>query len=684
MSALDSDAPVARPRGLLLARLWAVALLVLGILPITNWIPGGHDAPWYRVSLNEWLYGTLVAVGVTAIIAILSRRLPSGLSDVTERLAARAGRGHRTATIALTMLAFCLYAAIARWVFSAKPLLIDEIVQVMQARIFAAGRLVRTAFSAPEFFSALNVVDFNGRTFSQFPPGGPLMLTPGVLLGVAWLTGPVFGALSVAVYWQIVRNAESRQTVSLGAAILFAFAPFMVFMAGSHMNHVPTLFWLCLAMWALQRLVQGSGPSPHLAALCGLSFGVMATIRPVDALAFALPAGVWLLTRAGRERDGWRDLAVAGAGVAVPLLMLLAFNADTTGKPFLFGYELLWGKSHALGFHRAPWGVSHTPERGLELVNLYFLRLQNYLFETPVPSLVPCAIALALTPALRAFDRYLLWGCALLVTSYFAYWHDGFFLGPRFFYLLLPALVLWTARLPSLLRTRLARFPSAGRIVLIGYAANAGVALMVSVPVRVKQYAGGLTSMRQDFGNAASVSGVHDALILIRESWGAQVIARLWALGVPRSDAERIYWGVDTCELEQAVSNLERSGMRGELAVDALRPLLRDSIRLVRSDLSPDSTERVLPGSNYGAVCAQRITEDRAGYTFLAPTLAMDPGTNVYARDLHQRDTLLFHEFPGRPVYLLRPRTGALGAPLDLMPVSLDSARADWHLASEY
>ncbi len=666
---------------MLLARLSAIALLVLGILPVANWIPGGHDAPWYRVSLNEWIYGTLVAAGVTAIVAILARRMPFRVGSAVEHVSALAERNHRATTVALTALAFCLYAVIARWVFSAKPLLIDEIVQVMQARIFAAGRLVRTVSAAPEFFSALNVVDFNGRSFSQFPPGGPLMLTPGVLLGAPWLTGPVFGALSVAVYWQIVRSAEPRHSVSLGAAMLLAFAPFMAFMAGFHMNHVPTLFWLCLAMWSLQRLMQGSGPSPRLAALCGLSFGLMATIRPVDALAFALPAGVWLLSRAIRAPDVWRDVVVAGVGVAVPLLILLAFNAHTTGSPFLFGYELLWGKSHALGFHRAPWGISHTPARGLELVNLYLLRLQNYLFETPVPSLVPCALALALTPALRAFDRYLLWGCTLLVTSYFAYWHDGFFLGPRFFYLLLPALVLWTARFPSLVRARLPRVPSAHRIVLIGYAASACVALVVSVPVRVKQYAGGLTSMRQGFGDPASVAGVHDALILIRESWGAQIIARLWALGVPRSDAERIYWGVDTCELEEAVSSLELSGIRGDPAVRALQPLLRDSLRLVRSDLSPDSTERVLPGSNYGLVCSQRITEDRAGYTFLAPALAMNPGTNVYARDLHQRDSLLFQDFPGRPVYLLRPRTSDLGAPLELTPLSLDSARADWRLA---
>ena len=43
--------------------------------------------------------------------------------------------------------------------------------------------------------------------------------------------------------------------MAVGAVVLFAFAPFAVFMAGSHMNHVPTLMWLMLAMAAMARVM---------------------------------------------------------------------------------------------------------------------------------------------------------------------------------------------------------------------------------------------------------------------------------------------------------------------------------------------------------------------------------------------------------------------------------------------
>ena len=655
------------------ARLWAVALIALSFLPFANWIAGGHFAPWYADAASEWLSGSVISVGAAVVLFLVLRRFgwwPTGWARIST-----AAHRHGTLTgFVLGVVSFALFVVVALKVLSGRPLLIDEIVQVMQARIFAEGRVSRVADATPEFFSALHVVDMNGSVFSQFPPGGPLMLVPGVVLGMAWLTGPLFGAIAVAAFWHLVRNTEESPGVALGAATLLALAPFMVFMAGSHMNHVPTLAWLCLALVGLWKTTSGDAPRAGGAFLSGISLGMMVAIRPVDGAAFALPASVWLLLRTVRRQSRVALLIAFASGIVLPVVSLLAYNLATTGHPTLFGYELLWGPSHGLGFHRAPWGVTHTPVRGLELVNLYFLRLQTYLFETPLPSLVPAIVSLALVPRLNAFDRYLLASSALLVLGYFAYWHDGFFLGPRFFFLLLPALVLWTARLPGILRGRV--FPGADRMVLLTYTVSAAVALLVSLPIRVRQYAERLSSMRLDYVAPAAQAGVERALILVRESWGSQVIARLWALGVSRSDADALYRTVDTCLLDQAVEGLEAAGIRGDPALARLRPLTGDSLRVTESRLSPDGTERVLPGTTYSGACQRRLAEDHGGYTFYAPLLAQDVGTNIYARDLHGRDTLLLRRYPERPVLVLRGVPN--GAGLVLEPLRLDSARAEW------
>lgn len=684
---MDAPIPVTpqdHPRATLFPRVAAIVVAVFGFLPIANWIPGGHQADSYRVSVSEWTSGVVVSLGSALVLWILMRRL-LGPRWLRARLPEQwLDRHPRAVATMLASAALAAYAVIARLVFSGRPLLIDEIVQVMQARIFATGALTLPVSPYPEFFSALHVIDTTGRVFSQFPPGGPLMLLPGVAAGVSWLVGPVFGSLSVLFFWLFVRELEERITVAVGAALLFAFAPFAAFMAGSHMNHVTTLTWLCIAFWGLQRMVRSREPAPVFAALLGLAFGIAATIRPIDAAAFAVPAAVWMVYRLIRRPATWTELVAAGVALVVPVGLMLWYNAATTGNPLLFGYELLWGKSHALGFHQAPWGVAHTPLRGLELVNLYFLRLQTYLFETPVPSLVPVIAALALTPRLRPMDRYLLWSSSLLVVAYFAYWHDGFFLGPRFFYPLVPALVLWTARLPGIARERARGAAGASRFVLLAYGVSAAIAVFVSIPVRWRQYAGGLTSMRYDYLAPARSAGLKGALILVRESWGSQLIARMWALGVPRSQTEALYRDVDSCQLEGMIGSLEGRGIRGTAAADALGVLAVDSSQVVESTISPDKTERVLPGLTYPPVCAKRILEDRAGYTFLTPLLASGFGGNLYARELHGLDSLLFASEPARPVFLLRATSSRLGAPLRLYPVSLDSARADWKLPAEF
>jgi hypothetical protein len=480
----------------------------------------------------------------------------------------------------------------------------------------------------------------------------------------------------VAAFAALARAAEPRHGVAAAAVLLYAFAPMVLFMSGTHMNHPTALAAILAGLAATAHVRAAPAPRPGLALLAGLAFGAAATIRPVDALAWALPAGLWLLAGAARDRARWTELAASAVGVALPVAGLLWFNARTTGHPLLFGYDVVWGAEHRLGFHVAPWGAPHTPARGLELLNLYFLRLQSYLYETPVPSLLPAVVALALAPRLRPVDRLLLAGAALHLALYFAFWHDGFYLGPRYAYALAPVAALWTARALPALRARLGD-ATAYRAAAYGALVAGVMAAAVLMPQRARIHAASLANMRWDADSAARAAGVDGALVLVRESWGSQVMARLWALGVPRTQAERLYRGTDLCALDAAVDSLARAGTRDSAALAALRPLLRDSALVRPSPLSPDATERVLPGARYSPACVARIADDRAGFMVLTPLL-LARGGNIYARDLHARDTLLLREHPDRPVYLLRPPSPAPGAAPRFERLDRDSLSRAW------
>ncbi len=654
-------------------RLIALVILALSLLPVANLLPGGESDPDYGARMLDWGYGIAICVGIGTLAMYLARERRRGSDGRAgaPRLAAASAANfaaamRRTAssrdrvfTAAAVVGAFVLYVIIALYVFSGRPLSIDEIVQVLQARWYAAGQLSIPVAPAREFFSVLHVVDLGEKVFGQFPAGGPAMLALGSLLNAEWLVGPAVGAACVALFGSLlpVFEPEASQRWRRGALILFAVAPFGAFMFGSHMNHATTLLWLLVAVLALSRATLRDDASPWWGLLVGIGLGIAATIRPVDAVAFALPAGAWLGWRA---RTGGRRLAsllLSGVGIAVPLTVLLYVNAQTTGAPLLFGYDLLWGSGHSLGFHQPPWGPPHTPSRGLELVSLYFTRLSTYLFESPFPAMLLVAGALWLTPRLRVMDRYLLIASFFVVVGYWAYWHDGFFLGPRFLFPLLPALILWTARFPSLLAVRLGSRSLGWAGARAALVTAVVFALINLAAVRIPTYRNGLTSMRFDIERESVRAGVRDALVLVKERWGSRLIVRMWALGVPRAETEKIYRHSDACKLELALTELERRGERGEAALVRLRPLLADSALVVRSTKSPDFTDGMLPGYEYPPACETQIALDWRGFSHLAPFLLAKDG-NVYVRWLPGREAEIAGMYPGREVFLLS-RTGS-------------------------
>jgi hypothetical protein len=670
----------------------AVVIAVLGFVPIAQWVPGGYQTPFYGSLSVEWLSGTAVVVGIAAVLAILSRHTRElWIEDAVLRVAKQMTRPRWAFVGGAALFAFGAYALTSVLLFKGRPIFLDEMSQLLQARAYARGSLTTPTGPFAEFVSILHTVYADSRAYSQFPAGGPAMLAIGTLLGAPWLVNPLCGAIAVGAFAWFVLATEQQRSVAVGAVVLFALAPFMLFMSASHMNHVPTLMWLTLAMAALVATLR-EGVRPGAAFLCGFSLGAAAAIRPVDGLAFALPAGLWLAWRAVREtargdearrRAAWIELLCAGAGVVLPLLAIMWVNSRTTGAPLLFGYEVIWGKRHALGFHEAPWGPPHTPTRGFEQLNLYFLRLQSYLFDAPVPALLAPVIALVLARRVSSMDRYFAASGILLVGLYWSYWHYGFLLGPRFLFPLIPALALWTARLPALVRER---WPGSlwHRGVAYGYLVAVGITFTYTMPIRWREYETGFTIERLPVQALERAYRVSNALVLVREPWSSQLVARLWALGVPHRETELLTHEVDACRLEEAVLVLEREGRRGPDAVAALTPLLRDRDQVKLATLPSGAFWPVQPSVGYSPQCRERVQESSVGLVPLAPLLLSGGPTNVYVRDLHARDSLLLKQYPNRPIFVVRRDSSVAGVTLRYHRASRDSLIGSWAWAAQW
>lgn len=655
----------------MVTRAIALAVLLGSLLPLANWIPGGETDPMFAARLGDWALGVGLCGGLGVLAWYLSRR--SAARPVHQPTEVHAST-ERWGVPLICAGALLLYGAVALEVYSGRPLLIDEIVQLLQARDLAQFRLTHPIEASKAFFSILNEVDFGDRAYGQYPIGGPAMLTLGVWIGAPWLVGPLVGAVCVWLFSLLLGEVEGGASARwrLSATGLFALTPFGLFMFGSHMNHSTLLLWILVACVALGRATRPDAGAGW-GLISGLALGVAATIRPLDALAFAIPAGAWLLWRARLRGRPLVILVASAVGVALPLSLMFWVNTATTGAPLTFGYDLLWGTAHGLGFHSTPWGAIHTPARGVELIGLYLSRLNTYLFELPIPSLLlPCAGLWLWRERLSALDRYLLISAGFVTLGYWAYWHDGFFHGPRFLFAWLPLLALWTARGLRAMRDATAERRAVARGLRVALLGAGAYALVTMAIVRVPSYRNSYVSMRFSAA-AAEEAGVENALVLVQESWGAQLMVRLWALGVSRPESEQLYRSIDVCVLEESLSGLEQQGIRDEAALGRLRALRTDSARLVANDLSPDRSARRLPGLRYTRRCVTRLEDDRAGYLLYAPWRLVEDG-NVYARWLPGREAEISTAFPGRSVYLLRRSGPAVDA--SLRWESLDSLSA--------
>lgn len=650
--------------------LLGAALAVLAHGRIAVWLGMGEGIEAMEPLWQRWGLGLSIAAGVGTVLTMLMPPESRAAVRLREAWLGAARAGDRAA-FALATAAACLvgYALLARGVFSGRPLLIDEIVQVLQARLFEQGRLWRPVAPEPAFESLMLVVDVAGKWFGQFPPGWSAMLAPFDALGASWLAGPVLGATAVLGFAAWQRASEPSAGTRFGALLLFATAPFFAFLSASHMNHVPMLACVLAGAAATARVVAGGGT--RLAFVAGAAFGVAATIRPFDALAWCAPAGAWLLAATWRD-PARRPLVVwFGAAAALPVLGFLWYNAQTTGHPLLLGYEQLWGPRHRLGFHEAPWGPPHTPRRGLVLVHQAFVRLQTYGFEGLVPAVTASVVALGLWPRFTAADRYLAATAVLTTLFYFLYWHDGFFLGPRLYLGVWPFVVTWVARVPAALAQR---WPSRPRLALgaaWALAASPVVGWPSHLPFRLSQYSSGLVTMRWDPDAEAARAGATGGLVFVREPWGARSIARLWSLGAARVDTERLYRHVDLCRLELVTDSLAALGLRGPALVSRLVPLLADSATLVRAPFGVDETARMQPGTVYPPRCQREALEDANGTTVLAPRLLARDGTR-YVRSMGGLDTLLLAAEPTRRAWILRADT-AIGARPVYVPLDRDS-----------
>jgi hypothetical protein len=651
--------------------LWLVAatLATLGLFPASNWF-GEIPVPWWSAAVLPWL---LWSSGVLALAFAAASLGPRSDAAIARARAAIARPSDRRFAAMLFVVASVLAATMAWFMFDARLISGDEMSLRFQAALLLHGRLSAVPEQHLEFFNSVEALDANGRWFSQFPIGGAVPLALGAAVGLPWLVNPLLVGWTVASFFRFAR-AVSNESFARWASLLFALCPYLLFLAGSQLNHTAGLSFV---MWGIANAaVWATSADPatirRAAALTGVAFGCAATVRPYDAALCAIAVGVLQLTIAAREPARRRSLAWQLAGGLLPVGLLLIVNDLTTGSPWLFAYDALNGAEHRPGFHVDPRGIEHTPERAMYLAASYLMRLNVSLFESPIPALAFVIAGLVLGRGARRWDVLSAGIIVLIVAGYALYWHEGFYVrGPRFMYVALPALVWLMARgaaaLPDVVPHPL--WKRAALLVLPITVAAAWVLppnqLRLFGVTKVARFHHQVHSIpKPDPVADARAAGLDNALVFVNDSWHASLAARLRAIGTPPLAAEALVPRVDACGLQLALDALP-PGAAGPGALGSVLGYAQSLGAAAPVNSIGDQGRRIslVPGRPLPPVCAAHLaaeTRTAISLATLLPFARFDEtgqvgGSVVWARDLGTRDTLLKPRFGGRRWYQYVP-----------------------------
>ncbi len=326
------------------------------------------------------------------------------------------------------------------------PHLEDELAYWWQAQVFREGALTVPSPPEPQSFLVPFVVDHQGYRFSKYPPGWSLLLALGMALGAPFWVNPLLAGLAVWLTYRLGARLWSPG-VGLLAAALTVTSPFFWLLAGSLLPHMATLVYT--GAWALGGMAV-EDPNPRTRrcgwTLMGLATAALVLTRPWTAVGVGLPFGLLAVGQWARGRWPLRGLVYVALWGLLGGLLLLAWQAATTGDPFLNPYTLWWP------YDRVGFGPGHGPDPEGHTWRQAWINTR-FSLQVGMADLFGWFRASWLFLPLGAVTLWrrhgMAWALAALTPAlvwlYMFYWVGAWLFGPRYYFEGLMGLTLLTA-----------------------------------------------------------------------------------------------------------------------------------------------------------------------------------------------------------------------------------------------
>ncbi len=324
----------------------------------------------------------------------------------------------------------------------------DSGAYIFQAKIFAAGRLWAPVPECPQFFIHTFLTAKKDKMFTHYPYGYPMLLAPGIKLGLGWLVNPVLGGLSLLLLSRLGLILYNRETANI-AVLLGLVSPFFLLMHGTFMSHGAGLFYTLAFLYCLfsgdkrHKFLRGFG--------AGVFLGMLAATRPLTSFAGGLLMFVFTIWDAVQSRLKNRDHMLGMlTGLILSGFVFLGYNALLTGDPLLTTYEAYAGRTmvaNTLSFGaQKKFKILYRIAKSFHNIDNQFSSMMAFLFRWPVFLVLAPLFIPALKPAGSASDRFMASGFIFIIGAYFLFYSDGLCYGPRYYFEALPFILLLTAR----------------------------------------------------------------------------------------------------------------------------------------------------------------------------------------------------------------------------------------------
>lgn len=235
---------------------------------------------------------------------------------------------------AVTALSAAASLGYVWWYLRGGPRIIDATSYLLQAKIFASGRL---AFEPPgppaSFHGRFLYATHDGLLTPLFPPGYPLLLAAFVWLGVPLLSGPVLAAAVTGLTYVCGRllfgatQSMTGERIARTAALMCALCAVLRYHTADTMSHglSAALLLGAVCMSLLTSRHSSERGRQYAALVGGLLLGWLFATRPVTGLVGACTFALF----SGYRPKSW---LLASASMAVGVFAFLWHQTRLTGQ----------------------------------------------------------------------------------------------------------------------------------------------------------------------------------------------------------------------------------------------------------------------------------------------------------------------------------------------------------------